>query len=399
MIRKVLPWLICLSLLVSCNRSMTMEDVYDEPQFTGIVTDLLLDEGSVLLQTREETIGEYVKVRMMPELEDSYTDFKVGDEIRVYYDGKYDEGEPNAILHPYAFTLEMSAKEYCDNLVIDEASEQDFERCGIDKKLMYKEELHDEEPNHAKYSTNHFEDEHLLEVTKKVHEVIWNWYIEKANSMWKEQAYETHTQLVKINGETKFTIVYSYYDRYAKYFIYGVEFDEDTNTYVLRKIHENNENDVSPRLIEILSSNDEILYVTKDFENYKQNENGNYVPNVTPYAEYEILESDSSKNIYDKVHSYVANEMGCKLETNLGYCDIETYYYYTDGELNRIVSDVSDLVTNVVYYFEIKEGKINFRQGSYEHQLPQDSKTIFYETMSGKRKLERKGNELFETAN
>lgn len=83
-----------ISILLAGCVPMTMNNVYKEPNFSGLVEEV--HEGSLLVRVDEkENLGsDLISVSLDVKLKDSMTDFKVGDEIKVYYDGNIAESYP-----------------------------------------------------------------------------------------------------------------------------------------------------------------------------------------------------------------------------------------------------------------------------------------------------------------
>lgn len=95
--------LICMLCLVGCdNRSMNYI-IANEPSVTGIVKDT--NENALLIKNDN---GEYW-VSLNVENEDSVTNFNIGDEVVVYYDGSVAESYPMQINTVYAITLKTPA--------------------------------------------------------------------------------------------------------------------------------------------------------------------------------------------------------------------------------------------------------------------------------------------------
>ena len=104
--RKFLALFLVLSCFVGfagCgNRSMN-DIIANEPSITGIVKDV--GENAILI---ENDNGEYWVSRNV-ENKDSVTDFVVGDEVVVYFDGNVAESYPMQINRVYAITLKTPA--------------------------------------------------------------------------------------------------------------------------------------------------------------------------------------------------------------------------------------------------------------------------------------------------
>ena len=86
---------------------MTMNDIYDEPNFKGIVLEV--DESSILVSVNEEEdeikSSDKISVSLDVKLKDSISDFEVGDKVRVFYDGTILETYPAKINEVYAILL------------------------------------------------------------------------------------------------------------------------------------------------------------------------------------------------------------------------------------------------------------------------------------------------------
>ena len=86
------------------GHNMSMNDIIaNEPSITGIVKDV--GENAILIETDN---GEYWVSRNV-ENKDSVTDFVVGDEVVVYFDGNVAESYPMQISTVYAITLKTPA--------------------------------------------------------------------------------------------------------------------------------------------------------------------------------------------------------------------------------------------------------------------------------------------------
>ena len=96
--------LICVLTLLGCNRKSMNDIIENEPNITGFVKETA--EHSVLI---ENETGEYW-VSLQVENKDSITNFTVGDEIVVYFDGNIAETYPMQINTVYAITLKTPAE-------------------------------------------------------------------------------------------------------------------------------------------------------------------------------------------------------------------------------------------------------------------------------------------------
>ena len=89
--------------LVGCNNRSMNSIISNEPSITGIVKET--NENAILIENDD---GEYW-VSLNVENKDSVTNFNVGDEVVVYYDGNIAESYPMQINTVYAMTLKTPA--------------------------------------------------------------------------------------------------------------------------------------------------------------------------------------------------------------------------------------------------------------------------------------------------
>ena len=95
--------LICVLSLVGCNNRSMNYIISNEPSITGIVKET--NENAILIENDD---GEYW-VSLNVENKDSVTNFNIGDEVVVYYDGNIAESYPMQINTVYAITLTTPA--------------------------------------------------------------------------------------------------------------------------------------------------------------------------------------------------------------------------------------------------------------------------------------------------
>ena len=104
--KKMMAWilaLICILSLAGCGER-TMDDIIrNEPSLTGIVTDT--GDSAILVENES---GPYW-VSLNAENPDSITEFQIGDEVVVYYDGTVAESYPMQIHTVYAITMKTPA--------------------------------------------------------------------------------------------------------------------------------------------------------------------------------------------------------------------------------------------------------------------------------------------------
>ncbi len=105
-------WLICLLavlvLLAGCSKGVTIKNVTKQPNFKGVATEV--NEHSIMVKVSEDEdeaqSSDLISVSLNVELEESMTDFNVGDEVRVYYNGEIALSYPAQIHKVYAIMLE-----------------------------------------------------------------------------------------------------------------------------------------------------------------------------------------------------------------------------------------------------------------------------------------------------
>ena len=95
--------LLCALTLFGCNTRSMNYIISNEPSITGIVKET--NENAILIENDD---GEYW-VSLNVESKDSVTNFNVGDEVVVYYDGNIAESYPMQINTVYAITLKTPA--------------------------------------------------------------------------------------------------------------------------------------------------------------------------------------------------------------------------------------------------------------------------------------------------
>lgn len=91
-------------------RPITMNNIYSEPHFGGVVSEVY--EHSILVSINEEE-GAYknsdiISVSLDVKLKDSMTHFNIGDEVSVYYNGEMLESYPAQVNTVYAIILTKS---------------------------------------------------------------------------------------------------------------------------------------------------------------------------------------------------------------------------------------------------------------------------------------------------
>ena len=107
-IKKSIVVLFCIiALLASCSKEINMNNVKNEPNFSGIVEEV--NEYSILVKINENEdefqTSDLISVSLDVELKDSATKFNTGDEVEIYYDGNIAESYPAQINKVYAIIL------------------------------------------------------------------------------------------------------------------------------------------------------------------------------------------------------------------------------------------------------------------------------------------------------
>ena len=89
--------------LIGCGKKSMNDIINSEANITGIVKEAT--ENSILIENEN---GKYW-VSLNVENKDSVTNFNIGDEVVVYYDGNIAESYPMQIKTVYAITLKTPA--------------------------------------------------------------------------------------------------------------------------------------------------------------------------------------------------------------------------------------------------------------------------------------------------
>lgn len=101
--------LFCVLGLIGCNRNSMDYIIENEPNITGIVEEVHDDYIIIYIETDGYPNGADCKVSLNVENKDSVTDFVIGDEVVVYYNGDIAESDPLQINTVYAITLKTPA--------------------------------------------------------------------------------------------------------------------------------------------------------------------------------------------------------------------------------------------------------------------------------------------------
>ena len=101
--------LVCVLGMVGCNNRSMNYIISHEANIAGVVKEV--NDTSILIENES---GEYW-VSLNVENKDSVTNFNIGDEVVVYYDGNIAESYPMQINTVYAITLKTPANRSDNN--------------------------------------------------------------------------------------------------------------------------------------------------------------------------------------------------------------------------------------------------------------------------------------------
>ena len=127
--------------LIYLFRPMTMNDIYDKPQFKGTVVEVL-DNSILVLVDADDSISktsDLIAVSLNVQLKDSMTKFNVNDRVITYYDGTIQETYPAQINTVYAISLKSKDAKVDlipmiylnDKLYYDTNDVITMNRCGL----------------------------------------------------------------------------------------------------------------------------------------------------------------------------------------------------------------------------------------------------------------------------
>lgn len=141
--------LLIIGVLAYLFKPMTMNDIYSEPNFSGVV-DKVYDNSILVSVNSEEEIfktSDTISVSLNVKLKDSMTHINIGDEVSIYYDGTVAESYPAQINTVYAIILTEPATSTDDDAIrtdlipmlmvdgklhYDTGKESDIKgRCGV----------------------------------------------------------------------------------------------------------------------------------------------------------------------------------------------------------------------------------------------------------------------------
>ncbi len=132
-------------LLTGCSKKIDMNNVKNEPNFSGIVEEV--SEQSILVKVNEVEdefqSSDLISVSLDVELKDSITSFSIGDEVLIYYDGNIAESYPAQINKVYAIILAVYATRpnFIQGTTIDMQGNKDFLRASLNINTGYNNEL------------------------------------------------------------------------------------------------------------------------------------------------------------------------------------------------------------------------------------------------------------------
>ena len=110
---KKMTWLIVVVVVLICLivdyifKPMTMNDIYHEPNFTGVIAEV--HDKSIVVSVNdgegELKSSNKMRVSLDVKLKDSMTTFNVGQQVKIFYDGVILESYPAKIDTVYAILL------------------------------------------------------------------------------------------------------------------------------------------------------------------------------------------------------------------------------------------------------------------------------------------------------
>ena len=88
-------------------KPMSVDELYKKPNFTAVVTEVYDKEILVAVDKGQDEYKSSDKmiVSLDVELKDNLISFKIGDKVRIFYDGKILESYPAQIRKVYAILL------------------------------------------------------------------------------------------------------------------------------------------------------------------------------------------------------------------------------------------------------------------------------------------------------
>lgn len=102
--------LVCVIGLAACNNRSLNNIIENEPSLTGIVKKV--SENWLLIECEPTADNPYTEynISLNVENKDSMTEFNIGDEVVVYYNGNIAETTPLEVGKVYAITLKTPAE-------------------------------------------------------------------------------------------------------------------------------------------------------------------------------------------------------------------------------------------------------------------------------------------------
>ncbi len=95
-------------LLAACGNERKLNDIMEnEESFSGVVQEV--NKETILVKVNEQDY--LLEVSLAVELKNNETDFAVGDEVTVYYDGKVTRSYPGQVNTVYAIILTSEVAE------------------------------------------------------------------------------------------------------------------------------------------------------------------------------------------------------------------------------------------------------------------------------------------------
>ena len=102
-----IPILLICFILAYFSKSVPMNVINDEPSFRGIITNVTEKTITVSVYENEEEFksSDKIIVSLNVKSKDSTTKFKIGDEVKIFYNGEILESYPSQINNVYEIQL------------------------------------------------------------------------------------------------------------------------------------------------------------------------------------------------------------------------------------------------------------------------------------------------------
>lgn len=112
-LKPILISFLLILILSGCSKQLNMNTVLNEPNFAGTVSEV--HEKYILVNVNEDedvykNSADLITVSLNVKLKDGLSEYQVGDEVRVYYDGMIAESYPAQANNVYAILILNEAK-------------------------------------------------------------------------------------------------------------------------------------------------------------------------------------------------------------------------------------------------------------------------------------------------